>query len=54
MWSIGVMAYMLLAGKNPFLQEQDQSKLKNFVKNFKASSSKIFEADEFMTLNDSA
>jgi serine/threonine protein kinase len=23
MWSIGVMAYMLLCGKNPFLTEQD-------------------------------
>jgi len=54
MWSIGVIAYMLLAGKNPFLMEQDQAKLKKNIMAFKASSSKIFEADEFRTLDDSS
>ena len=52
MWSIGVIAYMLLVGKNPFLAIQDQSILKSTIKEFKAAESKYFnDEDGFLNLN---
>ena len=51
MWSIGVIVLMLLTGKNPFLQEQDQRKLKEDIKNFNDDESKIFKQEEFLNLD---
>ena len=62
MWSIGIMAYFMVTGINPFGQEQDQNRMMKNIKNFARDSQgkidpnyhqthKIFTDDSFTCLH---
>ncbi|KAM4704752.1 myosin light chain kinase family member 4 [Rhinophrynus dorsalis] len=49
MWSVGVIAYMLLSGLSPFLGEDDNETLNNII-----ACQFDFEGDEFMNISEAA